>query len=161
MPTPFINFTIDYIISKYDINNPSQKQKALLETNDYLKSLGVIYQDEYKRYIAQKLNIRESLVKTSTDNVRPTEVNLSKIDIAELCIIRSILEKPQRLDSVLDIVDSSMFEYHRNEFELLISDINHQSFNGILLNEKLEIYDDERLKNELILLLHKFYTKKN
>lgn len=146
MPTPFINFTIDYIISKYDINNPSQKQKALLETNDYLKSLGVIYQDEYKRYIAQKLNIRESLVKTSTDNVRPTEVNLSKIDIAELCIIRSILEKPQRLDSVLDIVDSSMFEYHRNEFELLISDINHQSFNGILLNEKLEIYDDERLK---------------
>ncbi len=160
MPTPFINFTIDYIISKYDINNPSQKQKALLETNDYLKSLGVIYQDEYKRYIAQKLNIRESLVKTSTDNVRPTEVNLSKIDIAELCIIRSILEKPQRLDSVLDIVDSSMFEYHRNEFELLISDINHQSFNGILLNEKLEIYDDERLKNELILLLHKFYTKK-
>lgn len=159
-PKAFINFAIDYIISKYDINNPSLKQKALLEANDYLKSLGVIYQDEYKRYIAQKLNIRETLVKTSTDNVRPTEVNLSKIDIAELCIIRAILEKPQRLDSVLDIVDASMFEYHKNEFELLLSNTNDPSLNGILLNEKLEIYDDQRLKDELIVLLHKFYSKK-
>ncbi|XPV69436.1 MAG: DNA primase [Halarcobacter sp.] len=159
-PKPFIPFAIDYIISKYDINNPNQKQKALLETNEYLKSLGIIYQDEYKRYIAQKLNIRENLVKVSTDVIRKKEVNLTKIDIAELCIIKSILEKPQRLDSVLDIVDSTMFEHHRNEFELLLEDINNQSLNGIILNEKLESYDDERLNNELIVLLHKFYSKK-
>ena len=44
---------IDYIISKYDINNPIQKQKALNETNDYLKTLSLLNQDEYKRYIAQ------------------------------------------------------------------------------------------------------------
>ncbi len=159
-PTSFIPFSIDYIISKYDISEPSSKQKALLEANDYLKSLGVIYQDEYKRYIAQKLNIRESLVKVSSDNVRKNEVNLSKIDIAELCIIKSILEKPQRLDTVLDIVDASMFEYHREEFELLLTDISSHSLNGILINEKLEVYDDERLNSELILLLHKFYSKK-
>ncbi len=159
-PKPFISFAIDYIISKYDTNNPSAKQKSLIEANDYLKSLGVIYQDEYKRYLAQKLNIRENLVKVSTDNIRTIQVNLTKIDIQELCIIRSVLENPKRLDNVLDIVDSSMFEYHRNEFELLISDFNHPSLNGILLNEKLEVYDDERLKKELIVLLHKFYTKK-
>ncbi len=159
-PQVFISFAIDYIIEKYDINDPSQKQKALIETNDYLKSLGMIYQDEYKRYIAQRLNIRENLVKVSTDVVRKNEVNLTKIDIGELCIIRSILEKPQRLDSVLDIIDSTMFEHHRNEFELLITDINNQSFNGILLNDKLEVYDDERLKQELLVLLLKFYANK-
>ncbi len=159
-PTSFISFAIDFIILKYDINNPSQKQKALIEANDYLKSLGIIYQDEYKRYIAQSLNVRESLVKVSTDNVRSNDVNLIKIDIAELCIIKSILEKPQRLDSVLDIIDASMFEFHKNEFELLISDIKHQSFNGILLNDKLEVYDDERLNKELLVLLLKFYTNK-
>jgi DNA primase len=159
-PTSFISFTIDFIISKYDINNPSQKQKALIEANDYLKSLGIIYQDEYKRYIAQRLNVRESLVKVSTDNIRSRDVNLIKIDIAELCIIKSILEKPKRLDTVLDIIDTSMFEFHKNEFELLISDIKHQSFNGILLNDKLEVYDDERLNSELLVLLLKFYTNK-
>ena len=159
-PKPFIPFAIDYIISKYNINEPSQKQKALLETNDYLKSLGMIYQDEYKRYIAQRLNIRENLVKVSGDVGRRNDVNLTKIDIGELCIIRSILEKPQRLDSVLDIVDVSMFEFHREEFELLLNDIENPRLNGIVLNDKLEVYEDERLNNELIILLHKFYTKK-
>jgi len=159
-PQNFISYTIDYIISKYDINIPSQKQKALVETNDYLKTLNELYQDEYKRYLAQKLNVRENLIKVSSDVVRRTEVNLSKIDIAELCIIRSILENPKRLDMVLDIVDISMFEYHKNEFELLINDPKNISLNGILLNDKLEVYDDQRLKEELIVLLYTFYTKK-
>ena len=160
-PMSFIPYAIDYIISKYEINNPAQKQKALIEANDYLKSLGVIYQDEYKRYIAQKLNIRENLVKVSADiQKRPEESNLSKIDIAELCIIKSILEKPSRLDSVLDIVDSSMFEAHKYEFELLLNDITNISLNSITLNEKLENYDDERLNKELLTLLYKFYTNK-
>ena len=38
-PVPFIPFTIDYIVSKYDISEPIQKQKALNEANEYLKSL--------------------------------------------------------------------------------------------------------------------------
>ena len=159
-PLSFISYSIDYIIEKYDINNPNQKQKALIESNDYLKSLGAIYQDEYKRYIAQKLNVRENLVSISSESRRPVENNLTKIDIAELCIIKSILEKPKRLDAVLDIVDSTMFETHKNEFELLLTDINNQSLNSIVLNEKLENYDDERLNRELLTLLYMFYTNK-
>jgi len=159
-PQLFITYAIDYIISKYNINDPAQKQKALVETNEYLKSLSLIYQDEYKRYIAQKLNIRENLVKVSGDKQRNFQVNLSKIDIAELCIIKSILEKPQRLDSVLDIIDSSMFESHKKEFELVLNDIENSSLNSIVLNEKLENYDDERLNQELLTLLYKFYANK-
>ena len=117
-------------------------------------------QDEYKRYLAQKLNIRENLVKISSNKQRTFEPNLTKIDIAELCIIKSILEKPKRLDSVLDIVDSSMFEVHKNEFELLLTDIENISLNSIILNEKLENYDDERLNQELLTLVYKFYTNK-
>jgi len=159
-PMAFIPYAIDYIISKYEINNPSQKQKALVEANDYLKSLGPLYQDEYKRYIAQKLNIRENLVKTTSDKTRTVEVNLSQINIQELCIIKAILEKPSRLDAVLNVVDASMFEVHQNEFQLLLNDIENISLNAIVLNEKLEDYDDERLNQELLVLLYKFYTKK-
>ena len=159
-PIPFTPFAIDYIISKYDINDANQKQKALLESNEYLKSLGLIYQDEYKRYLAQKLNIRENLIQISSNKQRLFTPNLSKIDIAELCIIKSILEKPQRLDAVLDIIDSSMFEAHKDEFELVLSDITNISLNSIVLNEKLENYDDERLNQELLTLLYKFYANK-
>ena len=77
-----------------------------------------------------------------------------------MCIIKSILEKPQRLDAVLDIVDASMFEAHKNEFELVLTDINNISLNSIVLNEKLENYDDERLNQELLTLLYKFYANK-
>jgi len=160
-PQAFIPYSIDYIIDKYEINNPSQKQKALTEANDYLKSLSPLNQDEYKRYIAQKLNIRENRVSVNNDvSHRPIDSNLTKIDIAELCIIKSILEKPSRLDSVLDIVDASMFEAHKNEFDLVLNDISNISLNSITLNEKLENYDDERLNQELLTLLYKFYSNK-
>ncbi|AXH10326.1 DNA primase [Malaciobacter halophilus] len=159
-PSSFISFAIDYIIQKYEINDPMQKQKALKEANDYLKSLSMLYQDEYKRYIAQKLNIRENLVKVTNDNSRVKFNNdATKIDIAELCIIKAILEKPSRLDLVLDLVDASMFEYHNLEFETLLEDINNPSLNAIILNERLENYDDERLERELLILLIKFYSK--
>jgi len=157
---PFINFTIDYIISNYDINNPIEKQKALSGANEYLISLRLLYQEEYKRYIAQKLNIKESLVKTINSKKRVNEVNLSKVDIAELCIIKAILEEPRRLDMVLDTVDASMFEFHKKEFETLLEDINSSSLNKIILNDKLESYDENRLNQELLVLLHKFYSNK-
>ena len=159
-PISYIPYSINYIVSKYDINEPNQKQKALTEANEYLKTLSLLNQDEYKRYLAQKLNIRENLIKISSNKQRTYEPNLTKIDIAELCIIKSILEKPKRLDSVLDIVDSSMFEAHKNEFELLLTDIENISLNSIVLNEKLENYDDERLNQELLTLVYKFYTNK-
>ena len=159
-PISYIPYAINYIVSKYDINDPNQKQKALSEANEYLKTLSLLNQDEYKRYLAQKLNIRENLIKISSNKQRTYEPNLTKIDIAELCIIKSILEKPKRLDSVLDIVDSSMFEAHKNEFELLLTDIENISLNSIVLNEKLENYDDERLNQELLTLVYKFYTNK-
>ena len=159
-PISFTPYAIDYIISKYDINDANQKQKALIESNEYLKSLGLIYQDEYKRYLAQKLNIRENLIQISSNKQRAFTPTLSKIDIAELCIIKSILEKPSRLDAVLDIIDASMFEFHKNEFELVLTDISNISLNSIILNEKLENYDDERLNQELLTLLYKFYANK-
>ena len=159
-PISYIPYSINYIVSKYDINKPNQKQKALTEANEYLKTLSLLNQDEYKRYLAQKLNIRENLIKISSNKQRTYEPNLTKIDIAELCIIKSILEKPKRLDCVLDIVDSSMFEAHKNEFELLLTDIENISLNSIVLNEKLENYDDERLNQELLTLVYKFYTNK-
>ncbi len=159
-PLAFIPFAIDYIVSKYDINEPILKQKALNEANDYLQTLSLLNQDEYKKYIAQKLNIRESLVKIQNNKQRVIENNKIKIDIAELCIIKSILENPKRLDRVLDIVDASMFEYHKDEFMLLLDDINDNRLNKIILNEKLENYDDERLDKELLILLYKFYSNK-
>lgn len=160
-PKPFIPFVIDYLIAKYDLYDPQSKQKALEETNDFLKTLNPIFQDEYKRYLASRLNVNEKFIKVQHQKVHNrNDVQLMKIDIAELCIIKSIADKPHRLEMVLDLIDASIFEYHRNEFEMLLHDKNNPKLIGILLNEQLETYDDERLSNELRVLLIKFYEKK-
>jgi DNA primase len=160
-PKPFIPFVIDYLIAKYDLHDPQNKQKALEETNDFLKTLNPIFQDEYKRYLASRLNVNEKFIKVQHQKVQNSNnIQLMKIDIAELCIIKSIADKPNRLEMVLDLIDASMFEYHRSEFEMLLHDKENPKLIGILLNEQLETYDDERLSNELRVLLIKFYEKK-
>lgn len=159
-PKPFIDFVLDYIIDSYDISNPIEKKKALKDSNDYLNTLDILFQEEYKRYIAQKLNIKESMIFTSKNVTRKNQQNLTAYDIGELCIIKSILDNPKRLDMVLDLVTPSMFEHHEDEFKALLNDINDVSLNKILLNDKLEVYDDERLNKELLVLLYKFYSNK-
>lgn len=159
-PKSFIPFVIDYIIAKYDLTDPQNKQKALEETNDFLKTLNPIFQDEYKRYLASRLNVNEKFIKVQNQRVENrNNVQLSKIDIAELCIIKSIADNLKRLEMVLDVIDASMFEYHRHEFEMLLHDKENPKLIGLLLNEQLETYDDERLSNELRVLLIKFYEK--
>jgi len=158
-PKGFISFVIDYLVESYDINEPQQKQKALVESNEYLKTLNPIYQDEYKRYIAQKLNVREHLVQINNVS-RAKAVNLSKVDIAELSILKHILEDKSRLENVLDIIDASMFEFHVEEFNTLIVDISNPSLNGILLNEALKKYSEEEFEKQLLFLLDKFYNNK-
>ncbi len=157
---PYISYAIDYIVAKYNLTNPVEKQKALDESNEYLRSLPILYQDEYKRYIAQKLNIRENLVKVDSVSYRKTTVDLQKINIQELCILKAIIEKPNRLDMVLDLVDESMFEHHKNEFIMVLEDIKNPALNSIALNDKLEDYDDQRLHQELLILIYKFYSNK-
>lgn len=160
-PKPFIPFVIDYIISKYDLKDPQNKQKALEESNEFLKTLNPIFQDEYKRYLASRLNVNEKFIKVHNQKVENNNnIQLTKIDIAELCIIKSIADNPKRLEMVLDMIDSSMFEYHRNEFELLLNDHTNPKLMGLLLNEQLETYNDERLSSELRVLLIKFYEKR-
>ncbi|MGB9801491.1 MAG: DNA primase, partial [Arcobacter sp.] len=46
------------------------------------------------------------------------------------------------------------------EFEILLTNIEDERLNSVLLNERLEDYDDERLNAELLILLGKFYTNK-
>ncbi len=159
-PKPFIPFCIDIIISKYDIKIPEDKQKALMELKEYIKTLTPILQEEYETYIAKKLNIKQQLVHISNNNTRPTQVNLSTVDIAELQLIKTILENDSILDRVLDVVEPHMFEHHRHEFEMVLNTKDDPVLRGILLNESLKSYTDEELKQQLLVFLINFYGRK-
>jgi DNA primase len=53
-----------------------------------------------------------------------------------------------------------MFETHMLEFDMLLNDINNPNLRGLLLNEDIKIYDEDKLRLMLIMMLVNFYTKK-
>ncbi len=161
-PKPFIPFCIDIIISKYNTKIPEEKQKAILELKEYIKTLTPILQEEYESYIAKKLNVNQKHVNVSSNNQqREAPVNLtSSIDIAELQLIKTILENEDVLEKVLDVVEPHMFEYHRNEFEMILNDKENPILRGISLQESIKCYNDEELKQQLLVFLVNFYGRK-
>lgn len=160
-PTPFIPFVIDYIIKSKDLNDPKQKQEALKESNDFLKTLDPIFQEEYSSLIARKLNISEQLVQIKhSNNQKVSNVNLSEIDIAELSIIRSALEDEELLEMVKEYLEPTMFQTHGSELNLLFIDKDSEQLRGLLLNEYLKVLNKDELENQIVFLSLPYYAKK-
>jgi DNA primase len=159
-PIPFIDFVIDFIINKFDLENPQEKQLALKESNDFLKTLNPIFQEEYQSLIARKLNVNAQLIQVQHfNNQRASNVNLSSMDIAELSIIKTVLNDTTLIELVKALVTSDMFEIHSNEYNLLLNEPNHPNLIGLMLNEHIITYSFEELTHQLTLLLVPHYNK--
>jgi DNA primase len=159
--TPFIDFAIDCIIKKYDLENPQDKQSALQESNEYLKTLSPIFQEQYAPFIVRKLNVNPQLVQVQHfENQRSVNVNLSTIDISELSIIKTVLDNSEYLQIVKNELTAEMFEVHSAEYNMMLNDPNDPSLIGLMLNEHVIAYSIEELNNQITMILVPYYTKK-
>jgi len=159
--TPFIVFVIDFIVQKYDLSNAQDKQSALKESNEYLKTLSPILQEEYASLIARKLNINSQLVQVQHfDNQRSTNLSLSSIDISELSIIKTVLDNPELIEVVQKELEADMFEVHGAEYAMMLQNPEDPSLMGLMLNEHIISYTKEELNNQLIIILIPYYKKK-
>ncbi len=174
-PKPLIEFCLEHISKKYNLANPMQKEEALKESTTYLKTLSPILQEEYKGYLSAILNIRENLIEidsSSTPKPQKREFkkynqresikthlpipNSPKEDIAELTILKTILEKPHLVDFLLDIVDDNIFQTHKEEFQYIIQNkMDHPKVIGIQIRENIVTLQDDELKNQLIFMLRR------
>ena len=159
--TPFIVFVIDFIVQKYDLANAQEKQSALKEANEYLKTLSPILQEEYASLIARKLNINSQLVQVQHfDNQRSTNLSLSSIDISELSIIKTVLDNQELLEIVKKELEADMFEVHGTEYAMMLQNPEDPSLMGLMLNEHIISYTKEELNNQMIMILIPYYKKK-
>jgi len=159
--TAFEEFAIDFIIKKFDLDNPQEKQSALQESNEYLKTLSPISQEKYSSLIARKLNVNSQLVQVQHfKNQTSSNLNLSSIDISELSIIKTVLDNPKYLEVVTKELSSDMFETHANEYTLMLNDPSDANLMGLMLNEHIIEYSLEELNNQLTMILVPYYTKK-
>jgi DNA primase len=111
-PIPFIEFVISEMISAYDLQDPKAKETALHENIAFLKTLSPLLQEEYRPFVASKLGISPSLIHIGhKKNTTAQSINFSHHDIWELSFIKTILERPQLLNSLLNYIDVSLLQY--------------------------------------------------
>jgi DNA primase len=160
-PIPFIEFVITETISTYNLNDPRAKEAALHEVIGYLKTLSPLMQEEYRTFVASRLGLSTSLVRLSSP-VSKTAVPLvfSHHDIWELSLIKTILERPQITDSLLDFIDPSLLQYHGSELSAAMNGEDDPRLSALLMDDRIRIFEgDDSIRAELITFLTHYYNR--
>lgn len=160
-PIPFIEFVITETISTYNLNDPRAKEAALHEVVGYLKTLSPLMQEEYRTFVASRLGLSTSLVRLSSP-VSKTAVPLvfSHHDIWELSLIKTVLERPQITDSLLDFIDPALLQYHGSELNAAMNGEDDPRLSALLMDDRIRIFEgDDSIRAELITFLTHYYNR--
>jgi len=167
-PKVFIEFVLDEILSLYDLRDPKAKESCMQDGLSYLKTLSPLLQEEYKTYLASRLGglgVNPSLLKISNNtNINQNAPLLQKNthkDVWELSLIKTVMEKPQFINQILDVLDPSILMFHSYEFNLALGGNNNTpELMAILVDDNIHIVEDEEaLKAELLIFLTKYYER--
>ena len=166
-PQPFIEFALERIVKKYvttqhNLSDPIVKEKALTEAKVYINSLPISVQDTYLGVLSTKLGMREERLKYVQPYKPQKQLKQERSfeDMLELTIIKTILQEPNLIDTVLDTIDISMFKTHGEEFSLLLNnELEHPKLRRILLWDDIKVYDEASLISSMIAFLHGYYME--
>jgi len=158
-PKSFIEFCLEMIVKRYDLNDPMQKESALKEAKTYLFSLSEILQQEYRSFLATLLHTDERVIGTKRTRVSNPQNSSVKEDISELTLIKTLLNKSELIDDVLDVIDVSMFQTHKEEFSLLIEGKKDDpKLIAIEIRDNIKEYGKEDIRQQLLFFLIKYYN---
>jgi len=164
---PFIEFVLDEILSLYNLQDPKEKEACMQEGIAYLKTLSPLLQEEYKTYLASRLGglgVSPSLLRLNTQPRNQPDALVQKNvyrDIWELSLIKTILEKPEFIDQVLDVIEPSFLQFHSREFSLALSGARENpELMAIMVDESITaLQDEDALNAELCIFLTRYYEK--
>ena len=165
---PFIEFVLDEILSLFNLRDPKEKESCMQEGVAYLKTLSPILQEEYRTYLASRLGglgVSPSLIRLNTNQRdlqnMPLVQNNRHRDMWELTLIKTVLEHPEFIDHILDVIDPSLLQFHAREFSLaLAGKKDAPELMEVLVDETILAHKDiEALNAELITFLMKYYER--
>ncbi|MCK9491574.1 MAG: DNA primase [Sulfurimonas sp.] len=166
-PKPFIEFVLEELLSLYDLKDPKAKEECMQEGMAYLKTLSPILQEEYKTFLASRLGglgVSPSLLKFSQNTKQTNSPLMQKNthkDMWELALIKTVLERPEFIDQILDVLDASLLQFHSREFMYALQGkTDEPSLMAIAVDNNIQaLRDEDALKSELIPFLHKYYER--
>ena len=159
---PFIPFVLEKTIYAYDLNDPRAKEAAFGAAKQFLGTLSQIIKDAYIPMAATLLGVSPALFGKQTDPSRAKESFSQKKDDTELLgIIKTLIESPNLVDTVLDAVDIGIFGAYREYFDLLLkAKMDHPLLVGVQINEEIHTLDEEKLLYALRKILIRHYKQK-
>lgn len=159
---PLIPFVIEKIAEGYDLNDPRAKEAAFGTVKQFLEGLSQIIKDAYIPLAATVLGVAPGLFGKQA-NVAQARDNFTqrRDDVAQLGILKTVLEKPELIDTVLNVMDVSMFGQYAGLFSALLNgESEHQGLVGLSVDETFQVMNEEELKQVLRNFLIKHYDTK-
>jgi len=159
---PLIPFVLEQTISAYDLNDPRAKEAAFGNAKQFLDTLSPIIKDAYIPIAATQLGVSPALFGQQINQGRPREnFSQKRDDVAQLSILKTLLEKPNLIDSVLDVIDVEMFGGYAELFSALIKgEKEHPHLMGLAIDDTFQVMNEEELQNVLRNFLIKHYDAK-
>lgn len=147
-PAPFSDFIPSLTGRMFDLSTASGKQQAVNEMRGYMKDLNLIFQDEIARSAAKSLGVSESYFKAKEEGRRQESFGGRK-DMLELRIIKTVVEKKELLDLVLDFVEPSVFKTHQDLFVIVLNGEESPYLEGLLIDDTIDVFEEEELIKNL------------
>ena len=156
---PLIPFVIETIVRNYDLSDPRAKEAAFAAAKSFLSSLSQIIQDAYIPTAATYLGVPPSLFSKNAQLSKVREsFSHKKEDVAQLSILKTLLEKPALIEDVLNVVDASMFGEYQGMFEALLrEEEEHPALMGLAIDDTLQVLEEEEMRAILRNFLIKQY----
>ncbi len=161
-PKPLIPFVLEMIASQYDLSSPRAKEVAFGEMRTFLASLSEIIKESYTPIAASILGVSPKLFAANAKISQNKErIATNSEDIAYLSILKTLIEDSSLVDSVVDVVDSEMFDRYKELYEAILSkDTNNPNVVRLSLDDNIKVLNEQELKDILIGILIKYYDKK-
>lgn len=159
---PLIPFVLEMIISQYDLNDPRAKETAFGTVKQYIDTLSPIIKDAYIPTAATLLGLSPSFFgKGANPAAARDNFTQKRDDVAQLSILKTLIEHPELIDNVLSVVDVAMFGGYAGLFSALINAENeHPGLVGLSVDESFVVMSEEELNHVLRNFLIKHYDLK-
>jgi len=159
---PFILFVLEMIVSGYDLSDPRAKEVAFGAVKQYLDTLSDIIKDAYIPMAATMLHLSPSFFGKGSQPAKARQnFTQKRDDVGQLSILKTLIEKPQFIDTVLNVMDENMFGIYAGLFTLIITEQReHSAFVGLSLDENFKVMSEEEFTQALIQLLTLHYMEK-
>ena len=148
---PLIPFVLEQLIAGYDLHDPRAKEAAFGVIREFLAGLSPIIKDAYIPMAATLLGVSPALFGAQSRPERARETfNQKHDDVAQLSILKTLLERPELIESVLDMVEVKMFGEYAPIFEALLKEeYEHPHLLKLSIDEQLQVMDEKELQDVL------------